>query len=106
MARGAGGINMPPADGASRAAMTIREREAEALSRVLTLARESLDMLGHIISVVDETLQRAESWVSPTQNPHQPPGASGLVLDRDGDLDNLSAAPSPTPVDDKERLAY
>lgn len=36
--------------------------EIESGSRVLNLAQETLEMLGNIISVVDDTLERAEYW--------------------------------------------
>lgn len=39
-----------------------KHTDAEIANRVLTLANEALDMLGSIISIVDETLEKAEVW--------------------------------------------
>ncbi|CAN6608980.1 hypothetical protein TRVA0_004S00496 [Trichomonascus vanleenenianus] len=68
--------------------------EIEAGSRVLSLANESLDMLQNIISVVDDTLERAETWCqriginnsfkrseSPTASP-----PSSTATETDGDV--------------------
>ena len=43
------------------------EDSIEAGSRVLVLANETLKMLGNIISIVDDTLERADSWCGDTK---------------------------------------
>ncbi|KAA8908874.1 hypothetical protein TRICI_004687 [Trichomonascus ciferrii] len=54
------------ADSAPKTATT--HDEIEAGGRVLNLANETLDMLGNIISIVDDTLERAESWCQKSTN--------------------------------------
>uniref|UniRef100_A0A060TB25 ARAD1D28116p n=1 Tax=Blastobotrys adeninivorans TaxID=409370 RepID=A0A060TB25_BLAAD len=48
--------------GSSAAQAEIHAKQVEAGGRLLSLAQEALDMLGNIISIVGDTLDRAESW--------------------------------------------
>lgn len=65
----------------------------EAGNRVLSLANEALDMLGSIINIVDETLERANVWCSngTSQAPaattnNQPASATGTEAASNGNM--------------------
>lgn len=66
---------------------TNHDDEIEAGSRVLNLANETLDMLGNIISIVDDTLERAESWCQKSTN----------CNDNDNTNEKRGSSPSPDP---------
>lgn len=52
------------------------QQHTEIGNRVLSLANEALDMLGSIINIVDETLERANMWCEQQRQQQQPAGSS------------------------------
>lgn len=54
--------SVPPSSSSSNSNNNSHHSDAEIGNRVLSLATEALDMLGSIISIVDETLEKAEVW--------------------------------------------
>lgn len=66
--------------------------EIEAGGRVLNLANETLDMLGNIISIVDDTLERAESWCQKSTNRN-----NNNDDDNEREKEGSSTSPPPPP---------
>lgn len=78
--------------GSSAAQAAIHAKQVEAGGRLLSLAQEALDMLGNIISIVGDTLDRAESWCQKV----------GLSATNDDDMHAAESAEGPEGADGKD----